>query len=59
MTIARAGATVEARATYVLHLERGEWKIVQAHWSLPKPNVEALGHELTVSLDRAREEHPA
>lgn len=35
----------------VLHLERGEWKIVQAHWSLPTAN-EVLGMTLTVSLDR-------
>lgn len=41
----------ELRVTYVLHLEHGEWKIVQAHWSLPKPNVEVLGRELTVSLE--------
>jgi class 3 adenylate cyclase/ketosteroid isomerase-like protein len=41
----------EARATFVLHLERGEWKIVQAHWSLPTPN-EVFGLTLTVSLDQ-------
>ena len=41
----------ESRATYVLHLERGEWKIVQVHWSLPKANVEVFGRELTVTLD--------
>ena len=40
-----------SRGTWVLHLERGEWKIVQVHWSLPKPNVEVLGRELTVSLE--------
>jgi class 3 adenylate cyclase len=41
----------EGRGTFVLHLERGEWKIVQVHWSLPKANVEVLGRELTVSLE--------
>jgi adenylate cyclase len=43
--------SVEARATYVLHLERGEWKIVQIHWSLPQANTEVLGMTLTVSLE--------
>src|SRR5262249_37584203 len=42
---------VEARGTFVLHLERGEWKIVQAHWSIPTPN-ESLGITLPVSLDQ-------
>jgi len=41
----------EARATYVLHLERGEWKVVQVHWSLPRANVEVFGRTLTVSLE--------
>jgi class 3 adenylate cyclase len=41
----------EAGATYVLHLERGEWKIVQVHWSVPRENVEVLGRALTVSLE--------
>src|SRR5262245_34533495 len=41
----------ESRATYVLHLEHGEWKIVQVHWSFPKANVEVFGRELTVTLD--------
>ncbi len=42
----------EARSTYVFHLERGEWKIVQTHWSLPRANEEVLGITLTVSLDQ-------
>jgi adenylate cyclase len=50
-TIAPSGTTFDARATYVLRLERDEWKIVQIHWSLPKPNVEFLGRALTTSLD--------
>ena len=28
-----------------------EWKIVQIHWSLSKPNVEFLGRTLTTSLE--------
>jgi class 3 adenylate cyclase len=35
----------------VLRLESDEWKIVQIHWSLPKPNVEFLGRALTTSLE--------
>ena len=50
-TITSPDTSFDARATYVLHLERGEWKIVQIHWSLPKPNEEFLGRELTTSLD--------
>jgi adenylate cyclase len=42
--------SLEGRATWVLHLERGEWKMVQVHWCMPKPNVETLGRPLTVSL---------
>jgi adenylate cyclase len=41
----------EGRGTFVLHLERGEWKIVQVHWSLPIANVDVLGRALTVSLE--------
>ena len=40
----------ESRATYVFHLERGEWKAVQVHWSVPRRNVDLFGRELTVSL---------
>ena len=50
-TITSSDTSFDARATYVLHLERGEWKIVQIHWSLPKPNEEFLGRALTTSLD--------
>ena len=46
------GTSSELRATYVLHLEHGEWKIVQIHWSLPgRANAEILGMQLTVTLD--------
>jgi class 3 adenylate cyclase len=50
-TIDWEGRTIESRATYVLHLERGEWKVVHVHWSFPQAKVEALGRSLTVSLD--------
>lgn len=43
--------TLEARASYVLRLEQGEWKVVHVHWSLPQANSEALGEALTVTLD--------
>lgn len=50
-TIASSEGIFDGRATYVLRLERDEWKIVQVHWSLAKPNVEFLGRALTTSLD--------
>jgi class 3 adenylate cyclase len=50
-TIASSEGIFDARATYVLRLERDEWKIVQIHWSLSKPNVEFLGRALTTSLE--------
>jgi class 3 adenylate cyclase len=40
------------RATCVLHLERGEWKLVQMHLSAGISNEQVLGLELTVSLDQ-------
>ena len=49
-TLTWAKKSVEPRATYVLHLERGEWKVVQIHWSLPHAN-EDRGMALTVSLE--------
>jgi len=50
-TVTSAGTSFVGRATYVLRLERDEWKIVQIHWSLGKPNVEFLGRTLTTSLE--------
>jgi class 3 adenylate cyclase/ketosteroid isomerase-like protein len=43
---------IESRATYVLHLERGEWKVVQVHWPFPRPIVETLGRTLTVTIEQ-------
>src|SRR5690349_9153782 len=45
------GASLESRATYVLHLERGEWKIVHVHWSMPKRHIDTYGRELNVTLE--------
>jgi adenylate cyclase len=54
-TVAWQGDALKARATYVLHLERGDWKVVHAHWSLPRANVEVLGRSLTVTLEELEE----
>jgi class 3 adenylate cyclase/ketosteroid isomerase-like protein len=54
-TISVEGRTLEARATYVLRLEHGDWKVVQAHWSLPQTKVEAFGRSLTVTIDELEE----
>lgn len=45
------GGALESRATYILHLEHGEWKVVLVHWSFPRPNTEALGRSLTLTID--------
>ena len=50
-TINWEGQALESRATYVLHLERGEWKVVHVHWSYPLANLETLGASVAVSLD--------
>jgi len=46
---------VEMRFTCVLHLEHGEWKLVQWHSSVPASNEE-YGFFLTTSLDGIAEE---
>lgn len=51
MTITGPNGSFDCRGTWVLHLERGEWKVVQVHFSLPKANVDVLGMALTVTLD--------
>ena len=45
---------IEYRFTCVLHLEHGEWRIVQWHGSNPIPNEEH-GHFLTKSVDQIAE----
>lgn len=42
-----AGVLVDSpiRMTFVFVLESGIWRIVQTHFSIPKPNVEVLGVE--------------
>ena len=39
------------RTTAVLSLEKGAWKLVQWHSSVPSPNVQNFGVELTTTLD--------
>jgi adenylate cyclase len=62
LTLTGPEETLPIRLTWVLHLERGEWKIVQGHFSAGRPNVELLGRELTVSLEQLeqtiRQERP-
>jgi len=55
VTLNTAEAIHPFRATWVLHLEQGEWKIVQLHLSGSRSNVEILGKELTVSLEQLEE----
>lgn len=50
-TVNWEGQALESRATYVLHLERGEWKVVHVHWSFPQANLETLGGSVAESLD--------
>jgi class 3 adenylate cyclase/ketosteroid isomerase-like protein len=50
-TISVEGRSRESRATYVLRLEHGEWKVVQAHWSLPQEKLETFGRPLTTTID--------
>ena len=45
-----AGASYDARFTCVAHLERGDWKVVQAHLSLPQSN-ESIGMTLTTTIE--------
>jgi class 3 adenylate cyclase/ketosteroid isomerase-like protein len=52
MTIEGTDRSYTGRGTYVLRLERGEWKLVQVHWSIGLPNDEVLGMALTVSLEQ-------
>jgi class 3 adenylate cyclase len=45
-----AGRSYDARLTCLLHLERGDWKFIQSHLSLPQAN-ESLGIEITTTLE--------
>jgi class 3 adenylate cyclase len=55
------GVTHETRVTCVLHLERGDWKVVQGHFSLPQTN-QSLGLEAVSTFEElveaARSEQP-
>jgi class 3 adenylate cyclase len=42
---------IHPRLTIVFHLEHGEWKIVQFHFSVGVPNEEAIGVALTTSME--------
>lgn len=42
---------VHLRGTVVLSLEAGTWKVVHWHTSVPSPNVQTFGLELTTTLD--------
>jgi adenylate cyclase len=50
-TVNWEGQALETRGSYVLHLERGEWKIVHIHWSYPQTNLETLVSSQAASLD--------
>ena len=41
------GSRFPARVTFVFHQEDGQWKVVQAHFSVGVPNEEAFAQELT------------
>lgn len=43
--------TIEFRITFVFHREGGDWKVVQLHSSFPRTNLDALGLELTTSIE--------
>ena len=44
------GTTYDARLTCLLHLERGDWKFIQSHLSLPQAN-ESIGIAITTTLE--------
>lgn len=51
LTIKTPVGEVALRATTVLVLESGAWKVAQWHTSVPSPNVQTFGVELTTTLD--------
>lgn len=54
-TITGPGGAVPIRMTLVLHLEQGEWKVLQFHLSGGRSNTELLGQELTICLEELEE----
>jgi class 3 adenylate cyclase len=56
------GRVLPARATFVLHIEEGDWRIVQYHLSLGVADEDAFGIDLTKSIaaivEEVREERP-
>jgi class 3 adenylate cyclase len=50
-TFVTPDARVPYRGTVVFHLVRGQWRVVQSHASIGVTSEEALGVELTTSLD--------
>jgi class 3 adenylate cyclase len=50
-TVEFEGRTIDGRASYILHLEHGEWKLVQAHFSWPQRHVDVLGAAITTTLE--------
>ncbi len=53
-TVTWAGQQLDLRATHVLHLEQGEWRVVQTHWSLGRTNEE-VGLAVTRTLEELEE----
>ena len=49
------GGSANFRLTAVFRLEEGVWRVVQWHASVPQPNVETSGAELTTSLSQLLE----
>ncbi len=45
------GTVLDGRASYILHLEHGEWRVVHAHYSFPQRHVDTLGRSLTTTLE--------
>lgn len=46
------GTAVDLRVTVVFALERGHWRVVQWHASVPSGNESTVGRELTTALER-------
>jgi class 3 adenylate cyclase len=46
------GVEFTARVTAVVMIERGHWRVVQWHFSLPQENEEAIGYSLTTSVEQ-------